>query len=71
MLSEIDKSLLKEFDHHNVRADVISKIMNQLNTTNNKSIFLSYLSDNHNLLITDGELFHQVYLILHKDNEVK
>jgi len=57
MLSNLDYSILKELDRQNIKSDVISIVMNKLDTDDKKNKFLSCMIDNRNVLISLKELF--------------
>lgn len=57
MISNLDNSILKELDHQNFRADIISIVMNKLNNNEIKNKFLSYMIENRNVVITLKDLF--------------
>ena len=48
MLSNLDCSILKELDRQNIKSDVISVVMNRLDTNDKKNDFLSFMIDNRN-----------------------
>ena len=52
MLSNLEYSILKELDRQNSKSDVISIVMNKLDTDDKKNQFLSYMRDNRNELIS-------------------
>ena len=52
MLSNLEYSILKELDRQNIKSDIISMVMNKLDTDDKKNRFLSYMIDNRNVLIT-------------------
>lgn len=64
MLSNLECSILKELDRQNIKSDIISMVMNKLNTDDKKNIFLSYMIDNRNVLITQKELFTELKIII-------
>ena len=45
MLSNLDCSILKELDRQNIKSDVISIVMNRLDTNDKKNDFLSFLDN--------------------------
>lgn len=67
MLSNLECSILKELDRQNIKSDVISIVMNKLDTDDKKNRFLSYMIDNRNVLITLKELFIQLKLIVNNE----
>lgn len=64
MLSNLECSILKELDRQNIKSDIISMVMNKLDTDDKKNIFLSYMIDNRNVLITQKELFTELKIII-------
>ena len=42
MLSNLECSILKELDRQNIKSDVISVVMNRLDTNDKKNDFLSF-----------------------------
>ena len=52
MLSNLDCSILKELDRQSIKSDVISVVMNRLDTNDKKNDFLSFMIDNRNVLIS-------------------
>lgn len=63
MLSNIDRSILKELDRQNIKADVISIVMNRLDNDDKKNKFLSFMIDNRNVLITLKDIFSELKLL--------
>ena len=51
MLSNLDCSILKELDRQNIKSDVISVVMNRLDTNDKKNDFLSFMIDNRNATV--------------------
>lgn len=68
VLTVLDKSILKELDSQNFKADVISMIMDILDTEYKKEEFLSFMMKNRNELLSVGKLFYEVNKI---NNEEK
>lgn len=64
MLSNLECSILKELDRQNIKSDIISMVMNKLDTDDKKNRFLSYMIDNRNVLITQKELFTELKIII-------
>ena len=64
MLSNLECSILKELDRQNIKSDIISMVMNKLDTDDKKNKFLSYMIDNRNVLITLKELFNELRIII-------
>lgn len=60
MLTVLDKSILKELDSQNFKSNVISMIMNNLDTEYKKEEFLSFMMKNRNELLSLGKLLYQV-----------
>ena len=60
MLSNLDCSILKELDRQNIKSDVISVVMNRLDTNDKKNDFLSFMIDNRNVLISLKDIFSAV-----------
>ena len=63
MLSNLEYSILKELDRQNIKSDVISIVMNKLDTDDKKNQFLSYMIDNRNVLISLKDIFSELKLI--------
>ena len=63
MLSNLECSILKELDRQNIKSDVISTVMNKLDTDDKKNKFLSYMIDNRNVLISLKDIFSELKLI--------
>ena len=59
MLSNLDCSILKELDRQSIKSDVISVVMNRLDTND----FLSFMIDNRNVLISLKDIFSELNLI--------
>ena len=64
MLSNLECSILKELDRQNIKSDIISMVMDKLDTDDKKNQFLSYMIDNRNVLITLKELFNELRIII-------
>lgn len=60
MLTVLDKSILKELDSQNFKSNVISMIMNNLDTEYKKEEFLSFMMKNRNELLSLGKLLYQI-----------
>ncbi len=69
MLSNLECSILKELDRQNIKSDIISIVMDKLDTDDKKNQFLSYMIDNRNVLISLKELFSQLKLIVNNGVE--
>lgn len=63
MLSNLECSILKELDRQNIKSDVISVVMDKLDTDDKKNQFLSYMIDNRNVLLSLKEIFSELNLI--------
>lgn len=63
MLSNLEYSILKELDRQNIKSDVISIVINKLDTDDKKNQFLSYMIDNRNVLISLKDIFGELKLI--------
>ena len=63
MLSNLECSILKELDRQNIKSDVISTVMNKLDTDDKKNQFLSFMIDNRNVLISLKDIFGELKLI--------
>lgn len=59
----LDKSILKELDSQNFKADVISMIMDILDTEYKKEEFLSFMMKNRNELLSLKDIFSELDLI--------
>ena len=57
MLSSLECSILKELDRQSIKSDVISIVMNKLDTDDKKNNFLSFMIDNRNVLISLKDIF--------------
>ena len=69
MITVLDKSILKELDSQNFKADVISMIMDILDTEYKKEEFLSFMMKNRNELLSLGKLLYQVDRINNGEND--
>lgn len=56
MLKNIEFSILKELDKQHFRSDIVSLIMNKLNTDKKKRSFLAYLIYNRNVILQLDEI---------------
>lgn len=63
VLTVLDKSILKELDSQNFKADVISMIMDILDTEYKKEEFLSFMMKNRNELLSLKDIFSELDLI--------
>lgn len=63
MLSNLEYSILKELDRQNIKSDVISIVMNKLDTNDKKNQFLSFMIDNRNVLVSLKDIFGELNLI--------
>lgn len=63
MLSNLEYSILKELDRQNIKSDVISIVMNKLDTNDKKNKFLSFMIDNRNVLVSLKDIFGELNLI--------
>ena len=63
VLTVLDKSILKELDSQNFKADVISMIMDILDTEYKKEDFLSFMMKNRNELLSLKDIFSELNLI--------
>lgn len=63
VLTVLDKSILKELDSQNFKADVISMIMDILDTEYKKEEFLSFMMKNRNELLSLKDIFSELNLI--------
>jgi len=64
MLSNLECSILKELDRQNIKADVISIVMDKLDTDDKKNKFLSFMIDNRNVLISLNDFFYELKIII-------
>ncbi len=63
MLSNLEYSVLRELDRQNIKSDVISVVMDRLDTNDKRNQFLSYMIDNRNVLISLKDIFSELKLI--------
>ena len=65
MLSNLDCSILKELDRQNIKSDVISVVMNRLDTNDKKNDFLSFMIDNRNWICVNflDTFFYTILII--------
>lgn len=66
VLTVLDKSILKELDSQNFKADIISMIMDILDTEYKKEEFLSFMMKNRNELLSLKDIFSELDLISKK-----
>ncbi|MDO5002768.1 MAG: hypothetical protein Q4E39_00870 [bacterium] len=64
MISNLDKMILTELDKQRFKAHVISTIMNKLNEDKSKNIFLDYLIENRNVLLSKNDVVKKLREIL-------
>ena len=57
------ESLVYNLDRQNIKSDVISVVMNRLDTNDKKNDFLSFMIDNRNVLISLKDIFSELNLI--------
>lgn len=63
-LMEIEKRILKEFNRQQVKANVIGIVMEKLSDNEQKNLFLDYMIDNRNVLLTEYDIFNKLNEIL-------
>ena len=63
VLTVLDKSILKELDSQNFKADIISMIMDILDTEYKKEEFLSFMMKNRHELLSLKDIFSELDLI--------
>lgn len=63
MLSNLESSILKELDKQNYKADIIALVMERLDTEEKKNIFLSFMIENRNVILSLSDLFSELKLI--------
>lgn len=63
VLTVLDKSILKELDSQNFKADIISMIMDILDTEYKKEEFLSFMMKNRNEFLSLKDIFSELDLI--------
>lgn len=61
MLSNLECSILKELDRQNIKSDVISIVMNKLDTDDKKNDFLSFMIDNRNVLMSLKDIYNYLW----------
>lgn len=59
-LKELEKRILKEFNRQSLKADVIGTVMKNLTDNNKKNLFLDYMIDNRNILLTEYDIFNKL-----------
>lgn len=59
-MSNIDKSLLKELDRQRLSGSIISSIMSQLDSNEQKYQFLSFMIKKRNTILSLSELFAEI-----------
>ena len=59
-LKELEKRILKEFNRQQIRANVIGVVMNSLDDNNKKNLFLDYMINNRNILLTEYDIFNKL-----------
>lgn len=60
VLSNIDNSILKELDKQRFKSDVISLVMEKLNSNEKKDKFLSFMINNRNVMLSFKEIFNEI-----------
>ena len=60
-MTNIEQSILKEFNKHKVKTDEFSLIMSRLNTTEKENKFFSYLIINRNVYLTISDMLKNIY----------
>ncbi len=63
MLSNLDYSILKELDRQNMKSEIISLVMDKLDTNDKKNDFLDFMIDNRNVLMSIKDIFRELSLI--------
>ncbi len=71
MLSNLENSILKELDKQNYKADIIALVMERLDTEEKKNIFLSFMIENRNVILSLSDLFNELKLIASAESEMK
>ena len=66
--SMLDESILKELDHFNFKGNEISVIMNKLNNTKIKNLFLSFLIENRGKVINLVLVLKELKKVVAKDH---
>lgn len=59
-MTNIDDSILKEFDRQRFNVINISFVMNKLDTLEKKNTFLSFMIDNRNILLTFSDILKEI-----------
>lgn len=59
-MTNIDDSILKEFDRQRFNVISISFVMNKLDTLEKKNTFLSFMIDNRNILLTFSDILDEI-----------
>ena len=59
-MTNIDDSILKEFDRQRFNVISISFVMNKLDTLEKKNTFLSFMIDNRNILLTFSDVLKEI-----------
>ena len=62
-MSNLDKSILKELDRQRLGADIISSVMNNLNTNDKKYEFLSFMIRKRNTILSLPEIFETLKIL--------
>lgn len=60
VLSNIDNSILKELDKQRFKSDVISLVMEKLNSNEKKDKFISFMINNRNVMLSFKEIFNEI-----------
>lgn len=63
-LNEIEKCILKEFNRQHIKADVIRIVMENLTNSEHQNMFLDYMVDNRNILLTEYDIFSKLNQLL-------
>lgn len=63
-LKELEERILKEFNRQQLKANVIVIVMENLTDNDKKNIFLDYMIDNRNVLLTEYDIFNKLNEIL-------
>ena len=58
MISNLEKSILKELDKQNFKADIISLVMSKLDDDVKKNDFLSFMIENRNVILSFSDVFN-------------
>ena len=59
-MSNLDKSILKELDNQRLNGNIISIIMNKLDTNDKKYQFLSFMHKKRNTILSLPEIFNEL-----------